>query len=37
MNKIISQLLLLTRGYEGRYHMEKEVLELHEVGGFCHG
>ena len=33
MNKIISQLLLLTRGYEGRYHMEKEVLELHEVVG----
>ena len=33
MNKIISQLLLLSRGYEGRYHMEKEVLELHEVVG----
>lgn len=33
MNKIISQLLLLTRGYEGRYHVEKESLELHEVVG----
>ena len=33
MNKIISQLLLLTRGYEGRYHVEKETLELHEVVG----
>lgn len=33
MNKIISQLLLLTRGYEGRYHVEKECLELHEAVG----
>lgn len=33
MNKIISQLLLLTRGYEGRYHVEKERLELHEAVG----
>lgn len=33
MNKIISQLLLLTRGYEGRYHVEKETLDLHEVVG----
>lgn len=33
MNKIISQLLLLTRGYEGRYHLEKENLELYEVVG----
>ncbi len=33
MNKIISQLLLLTRGYEGRYHLEKESLELREVIG----
>ena len=33
MNKIISQLLLLTRGYEGRYHVEKETLELHELVG----
>lgn len=33
MNKIISQLLLLTRGYEGRYHVEKETLEFHEVVG----
>ena len=34
MNKIISQLLLLTPAAmrEG-YHMEKEVLELHEVVG----
>ncbi len=33
MNKIISQLLMLTRGYEGRYHIEKENLELFEVVG----
>ena len=33
MNKIISQLLLLTRGYEGRYHVERETLEFHEVVG----
>lgn len=33
MNKIISQLLLLTCGYEGRYHVERETLEFHEVVG----
>lgn len=33
MNKIISQLLVLTRGYEGRYHLEKERLPLREAVG----
>ena len=31
MHKILSQLLLLTRGYEGRYHLEREVFPLREV------
>src|SRR5699024_7234062 len=30
MGKIISQLLMLTRGYEGRCHIEKEDLDLRE-------
>lgn len=33
MNKIISQLLVLTRGYEGRYHLDKERLPLREAVG----
>ncbi len=33
MNKIISQLLVLTRGYEGRYHLNKERLPLREAAG----
>ena len=33
MNKIISQLLVLTRGYEGRYRLEKERLPLREAVG----
>ena len=33
MNKIISQLLALTRGYEGRYHLDKERLPLREAVG----
>ena len=33
MSKIISQLLLLTRGYEGRYHLKKEELDLCETVG----
>lgn len=31
MNHIISQLLLLTRGYEGRYRVEKEEISLSEM------
>ena len=31
MGKIISQLLMLTRGYEGRCHIEKEDLDLQEA------
>ena len=31
MHKILSQLLLLTRGYEGRYHLEREVFPLRAV------
>ena len=31
MHKILSQLLLLTRGYEGRYHLEREVFPLRDV------
>ena len=31
MGKIISQLLMLTRGYEGRCHIEKEDLDLREA------
>lgn len=33
MNKIISQLLMLTRGYEGRIHLEKETLEFRNLVG----
>lgn len=33
MNKIISQLLVLTRGYEGRYRLDKEWLPLREAAG----
>lgn len=31
MNQIISQLLTLTRGYEGRYHLEVETFSLKEM------
>jgi len=31
MNTIISQLLLLTRGYEGRYQLELEQIDLREI------
>lgn len=31
MNAIITQLLMLTRGYEGRYHLEWEQLDLGDV------
>lgn len=33
MNKIMSQLLMLTRGYEGRIHLEKETLEFRNLVG----
>jgi signal transduction histidine kinase len=31
MNHIISQLLMLTRGYEGRYYVEKEWITLRDM------
>lgn len=33
MNRIISQMLTLTRGYEGRCHIKKEALELDPLVG----
>lgn len=31
MNRIISQLLTLTRGYEGHYHLELEKVDIQEI------